>query len=134
MIRRPPISTRTDTRFPYTTPFRSVWAALASASAGRTLWRRPPLIRNPRLRWAIYGGALAYLLLAFVSIDVNWARSYEGLDRGLRFVEGFLVPDFTSRWGDIAQGMEESLTMTVASTVVGILISVPIGKIGRAHV
>src|SRR3546814_410448 len=26
MIRRPPRSTRTDTLFPYTTPFRSIWS------------------------------------------------------------------------------------------------------------
>lgn len=106
--------------------------AAATAPKGRITWRRPPLIRDPRLRWAIYGGSLAYLALAFASVDVNWTRVYEGLDRGLRFVEGFLVPDFASRWGDIAQGMEESLTMTVTSTVVGILVSVPIG-IGAAR-
>src|SRR3546814_14806394 len=29
MIRRPPRSTRTDTRFPYTTLFRSLWRATA---------------------------------------------------------------------------------------------------------
>ncbi len=104
----------------------------AAAGTARTVWRRPPLIRNPRLRWAIYGGSLVYLALAFASVDVNWTRVYEGMDRGLRFVEGFLVPDFLSRWGDIAQGMEESLTMTVTATVVGILVSVPIG-IGAAR-
>ena len=61
-----------------------------------------------------------------------WQASARAVDRGLRFVKGFLVPDFVSRWGDIAQGMHESLTMTVTSTVVGILISVPIG-IGAAR-
>src|SRR3546814_1432267 len=34
MIRRPPISTRTDTRLPYTTLFRSVDADLALAESG----------------------------------------------------------------------------------------------------
>ncbi|MEQ8817487.1 MAG: phosphonate ABC transporter, permease protein PhnE [Thalassobaculum sp.] len=99
-----------------------------------TTWRRPPPIRDPRLRWAIYGGSLVYLVLAFASIDINWTRVYDGLDRGLRFVKGFLVPDFLSRWGDIAQGMEESLTMTVTATVVGILISVPIGIGGARNI
>ncbi len=103
-----------------------------ASPANRTVWRRPPFITDPRLRWAIYGGAVVYLILAFATIDVNWVRVYEGLDRGMRFVRGFLVPDFTSRWSDIAQGMQESLTMTVTSTVVGILISVPIG-IGAAR-
>jgi phosphonate transport system permease protein len=49
-----------------------------------------------------------------------------------RLLTGLPQPDFTSRWGDIAQGMQESLTMTVTSTVVGILISIPIG-IGAAR-
>src|SRR3546814_6220961 len=31
MIRRPPRSTRTDTLFPYTTLFRSVWASVSPA-------------------------------------------------------------------------------------------------------
>jgi phosphonate transport system permease protein len=96
-------------------------------------WKRPPiLIHDRRWRWAIYGGGLLYLIAASASIDVNWLRVYDGLDRGWRFVQGFLAPDFTSRWSDIQQGLIESLTMTVTSTVVGILISVPIG-IGAAR-
>ncbi len=96
-------------------------------------WKRPPvLIRSDRLRWALYAGALVYLVLAISSIEVSWTRVYEGLDRGLRFAQGFLVPDFTSRWGDIQQGFVESLTMTMTSTVAGVLISVPIG-IGAAR-
>lgn len=96
-------------------------------------WRRPPLfIKSAALRWLSYGGALVYLLLATATIDVNWVRVYEGLDRGWRFLQGFLVPDFTSRWRDIAIGLQESLTMTVCSTIVGILISIPIG-VGAAR-
>ncbi|MHA1547284.1 MAG: phosphonate ABC transporter, permease protein PhnE, partial [Alphaproteobacteria bacterium] len=53
-------------------------------------------------------------------------RVYEGLDRGAKFVLAFTNPDFTSRWTDIRDGMIESLIMTVASTVVGVIISIPI--------
>ncbi|MGQ2906138.1 MAG: phosphonate ABC transporter, permease protein PhnE [Neoaquamicrobium sediminum] len=96
-------------------------------------WRRPPLfIKRDWLRWLIYLGALAYLVAAISTVDVNWMRVYDGLDRGLRFIQGFLVPDFSSRARDIWRGMEESLTMTVTSTVVGVLISIPIG-IGAAR-
>jgi phosphonate transport system permease protein len=96
-------------------------------------WRRPPvLLRDPRWRWAIYLGALVYLVLAMASVEVNWERIYLGLERGWRFIEGFLIPDFTSRWEDIAQGVVESLTMTLTATVVGIAISIPIG-IGAAR-
>jgi phosphonate transport system permease protein len=102
-------------------------AAADVAGTGRR-WRRPPvLIKDARWRWGIYVGSDVYLVLAISSLNVNWTRVYEGLERGARFIEGFLVPDFTSRWGDIHQGFVESLTMTVTSTVLGILLSVPIG-------
>jgi phosphonate transport system permease protein len=83
-------------------------------------------------RIAIYGGGLIYLVLAIASLKVNWVRVYEGLERGWRMIQGFLTPDFTSRWSDISQGLVESLTMSVTATVVGIIISVPIG-IGAAR-
>jgi phosphonate transport system permease protein len=96
-------------------------------------WRRPPLlIADPKLRYALYGAILVYLVLAISSIEVNWVRIYEGLERGLRFVQGFLSPDFTTRGRDIWQGMVESLTMSLTSTVAGVLISIPIG-IGAAR-
>jgi phosphonate transport system permease protein len=106
--------------------------ASAASDPGRR-WRRPPvLITDARWRWAIIIGALIYLILAISSIEVNWARVWEGLDRGWRFVKGFLAPDFVTRWKDISAGLIESLTMTVTATVVGVLISVPIG-IGAAR-
>ncbi|MEE8454508.1 MAG: phosphonate ABC transporter, permease protein PhnE [Limibaculum sp.] len=96
-------------------------------------WKRPPiLIHDPRWRIAIYGGGLVYLVLAIASTEVKWQRVYEGLDRGWRFIQGFLSPDFSSRWTDISHGLVESLTMSVTATVVGIIISVPIG-VGAAR-
>lgn len=108
-------------------------AAALSPRQRAKAWRRPPiLIKSAAWRYAIYGGLLAYLVLAAGSVEVDWERIVAGLDRGWRFIEGFLVPDFSSRWTDIRSGLIESLTMTVTSTVVGILISVPIG-IGAAR-
>lgn len=95
-------------------------------------WRRPPLITDARLRWALLIGVLFYLTLSLGSLDVNWARAADGWERGLRFLGGFLSPDFSSRWKDIQQGLIESLTMTLTSTLVGILLSVPIA-IGAAR-
>jgi phosphonate transport system permease protein len=106
-------------------------AALAPV-AGRP-WKRPPLFIHSRFwRIVIYGGALAYLVLAIGTLDINWTRVSEGLERSGRVLSGFFQPDFTSRWRDIWQGLVESLTMTLTATVVGVLISVPIG-IGAAR-
>ncbi|MFL9823675.1 phosphonate ABC transporter, permease protein PhnE [Rhodoplanes sp. SY1] len=95
-------------------------------------WRRPPFVARPWLRVALYGGAILYLVLAVGSVEVNGARLAEGLQRGARLLAGFMSPDFASRWGDIVLGMRESLTMTVTSTVAGILLAIPIG-IGAAR-
>ncbi len=83
----------------------------------------------PDRRWRI-GLALAagiYLIAAISSVEVNWVRVWEGMERGARFIQGFFPPDFASRWSDISEGLIESLTMTVTSTVVGIALSIPIG-------
>ncbi|MBP1466312.1 phosphonate ABC transporter, permease protein PhnE [Candidatus Chloroploca sp. M-50] len=90
-------------------------------------WRPPPLISDPRLRWLIIIGVVVYLYFALSSVNINVERLIRGLDRGSRMFAGFLQPDFTTRWRDIQAGLIESLTMTVVSTVIGIIISIPIG-------
>lgn len=96
-------------------------------------WKRPPQMIKSRLwRLILPMAALIYLILAIGTLEVNWARVVDGLERGQRFVAGFLQPDFTTRWRDISAGLVESLTMTFTSTVAGVLISVPIG-IGAAR-
>ncbi|OYX44242.1 MAG: phosphonate ABC transporter, permease protein PhnE [Rhodobacterales bacterium 32-67-9] len=90
-------------------------------------WKKPPLIKRAWLRWGLGIGAVIYLALAIASIEVNWSRVWEGLDRGGAFIASFATPDFLTRWSDIRDGMLESIIMTVAASVVGILISIPIG-------
>jgi phosphonate transport system permease protein len=98
---------------------------VAAATVPR--WRPPPFIANPWLRWTIYGGSILYLTLALGSLEINWLRVYEGLERGWRFLKAFAQPDFLTRHEDILIGFQESVTMTVTSTVVGILLSIPVG-------
>lgn len=104
----------------------SAGEASAPPEASRT-WRKPPFIANALLRRALLVATIAYLIAAFASIDVNWARVYEGLERGWNFILAFSRPNFLHRWIDIRDGMVESIIMTVASTVVGVAISIPIG-------
>ncbi len=100
--------------------------ARLDAKIGRR-WKKPPLIKRDWLRRGLVVGALVYLVLAIGSVEVNWSRVYEGLDRGAAFVAAFASPDFVSRATDIREGMIESIIMTVAASVVGIIISIPIG-------
>ena len=95
-------------------------------------WRKPPFIKNPLWRWALFVGVGIYLALALGTTEVNWTRVYEGLPRGQTFIAAFFPPDFLSRRSEIVDGLYESLWMTVTSTVIGIALSIPIG-IGAAR-
>ena len=100
---------------------------MTAAVAARRTWTKPPFIKDPRLRWAIGIGVAAYLAAAFGTMEVNWGRVIDGLPRSRQFVAAFFPPDFASRWSEIVDGIYESLWMTVTSTVIGILISIPVG-------
>jgi len=108
-------------------------APAAPVSQFPTSWKRPPVfIKSAPLRYLLWLLVLVWFVLAIGTIEVNWARVAEGMERGWRFIKGFLTPDFTTRWKDISAGLIESLTMTLTSTVVGVIISVPVG-IGAAR-
>lgn len=107
-------------------------AAVTTAAVLPRQWRRPQFIANPRLRWALYAGAALYLALGIGSLEVNWARAILGLERGWVFVLGFLNPNFTSRWDEIVIGFQESLTMTITSTALGVALSIPVA-VGAAR-
>jgi len=90
-------------------------------------WKKPPFLSSALLRWTLIIGSVVYLVLAIGSLEVKWARVYRGLDRGWDFIVAFANPDFASRASDIQLGLTESVVMTLASTVIGIAISIPIG-------
>ena len=90
-------------------------------------WRPPPLIESRSIRWLLGLAVALYLAVAAGSIDVNWARVIEGVERGGSFFVAFARPDFTSHSEDILSGLYESLTMSFAATFIGILISIPVG-------
>ena len=98
-----------------------------------THWKRPPqMVKSRHWRVILTLGAVIYLTLAIGSVEINWTRMAVGWERGMRFIGGFLQPDFSTRWRDISTGLIESLTMTFTSTVVGVALSIPIG-VGAAR-
>lgn len=81
------------------------------AILGKT-WRRPPFVTNPMLRWGLLSAFCAYMVAAYMTIEINWSRVYEGLDRGGQFILAFMTPDFVSRASDIWSGLLESIIMS----------------------
>ena len=90
-------------------------------------WQPPSLLPGFGRRMVFSCVVLAYLLLALGSIELNWSRLAEGWSRGAAFAAGFLQPDFVSRGGDILDGLLESLSMTLVASVLGIVLSIPVG-------
>ena len=101
------------------------------AAAPPRHWKKPPLIKRAWLRWTLALGAALYLALALGTTEVNWTRVWDGLPRGAQFLAAFFPPDFVSRWSEIADGISESIWMTMVATVIGIALSIPVG-IGAA--
>lgn len=95
-------------------------------------WKKPPLIRNPTLRWGLILGFAIYLAVALGTMDVDWIRAWEGLPRGKRFILAFFPPDFSDSRNVVWAGILESIWMAIIATVAGILISIPIG-LGAAN-
>ncbi len=108
--------------------------ATPSITPQMALWRRPPLIKSPALRWTLALVVALYLAAAFGTLNVDWGRVAEGGPRALRFFGGFFPPDFLSRWDAILDGLLESLWMSVAATALGVLISIPIAIGGARNV
>jgi phosphonate transport system permease protein len=90
-------------------------------------WKRPPFIESSLLRWGLITGGALFLVVSIGTMEVNWERVAAGLPRAERFLASFFPPDFTSKSADIWAGIVESLWMTVVSTVIGILLSIPVG-------
>ena len=92
-----------------------------------TSWKKPPYIKNGKIRGTIYFGAALYLAAALGTMDVNWIRVLEGLPRAERFLDAFFPPNFADNRGVVWDGIQESIWMAIISTVAGILLSIPIG-------
>jgi phosphonate transport system permease protein len=96
-------------------------------SPGDYQWAPPPLVKSRYLRWLLGAAILVYLYISMSTVQVNWVRVVEGLDRAWDFVLGFLRPDFASRAPEITQGILESLAMTVLATLSGVGLGIAVG-------
>jgi phosphonate ABC transporter permease subunit PhnE len=81
--------------------------------------------------WPTRIGLLAlagYVLYAAASLDISWQRLVAGLGHGARFLARMWPPDLTPEKVDLlVSGMTESLQIAIIATVVGVLISLPLG-------
>jgi phosphonate ABC transporter permease subunit PhnE len=81
--------------------------------------------------WPVRIGLLAlavYVVYAAQILDITWARFLIGLDHGAKFLDRMFPPDIAAdKLQLLYTGMVESLQIAILSTVIGVLLSVPLG-------
>jgi phosphonate transport system permease protein len=69
-----------------------------------------------------------YVLYASTILDITWARFMTGLDQGSRFLSRMFPPETAAdKLALLYNGMSESLQIAIIATVVGVLLSLPLG-------
>src|SRR3546814_3418069 len=112
MIRRPPRSTRTDTLFPYTTLFRSLWYK----------WKRDPLTADCVMMYAQRGNGRRVSFYSDYTFGC-WTdggellpvgKAYSGFtDEELKWLDKFVRDNTLNRFGPVRE-VEKSLVLEVA--------------------
>jgi phosphonate ABC transporter permease subunit PhnE len=78
-----------------------------------------------RIGWIVLA---LYVVHATTILDVTWARFVIGLGEGGKFIGRMFPPDFApDKLALLYNGMAESLQIAIISTVVGVLLSLPLG-------
>lgn len=75
---------------------------------------------------------LLYTVYAVLQLNFDWPRFVSGLDRGANLLGRMFPPDLNK--GDVLWvGMIESMQMAVLASVLGIVISLPLGLLGARN-
>jgi phosphonate transport system permease protein len=96
-------------------------------------WRRPTLISNPILRWAVWLAVAAYVIGTLSTLPIDWDRVSQGVVRAGRIFGGAFPPDF-SRSGLLIDGFLESLKISILATFGGVLLSIPIAFMAARNI
>ncbi|WP_108262655.1 phosphonate ABC transporter, permease protein PhnE [Mangrovicoccus ximenensis] len=103
------------------------------SAASRDRWRKPRMIRNPALRWALWLAVAAYVIGTIATLPVNWPRVAEGFGRAAQIFGGAFPPSF-ERSGLLIDGFLESLKIAILATVGGVLLSIPIAFMAARNI
>ena len=102
---------------------------MSTAAAGR------PAVFAPNW-WARLGwiALFAYVVYAASILDVTWERFVIGVEQGARFIGRMFPPDTApDKMKLMARGLYETLEIAVISSILGILLSLPIGLLAARN-
>jgi len=91
------------------------------------MWNPPSIYYNKYTKWAIYALISLFVIWSVLDLQISLDRFIVGLGAGNKLLSEMLPPTATSRQVDlIVSGLIESFAMANVSTVIGILISLPV--------
>ena len=91
-----------------------------------TTWQPPRFFSNPYVRYGVIIGVLAYFLLSYLTLEVDWQRTLKGIPRAIDILQRMFPPNF-SRWEILVRGVLESIQMALAASFFGMIIAIPVG-------
>lgn len=97
------------------------------------VWRKPPFIANPLLRWGLIAATIIYLVWVAYTLPFNWARISEGMTRAARIFSGAIPPSFV-RHELLIDGFLESMQIAILSTLLGVGLSIPIAFMAARNI
>ncbi len=89
-------------------------------------WKPPTLFPSDAWRYATLVLGVAYLVWSIGTLELDWHRVSQGLPRAGNMIARMFPPDF-SRWELLVRGIRESLEMAFASSLIGMILAVPLG-------
>jgi phosphonate transport system permease protein len=89
-------------------------------------WRPPPFFATRTRQNLVLLAALAYLVWAVGSLNIDTQRALAGFGRAWDLLARMFPPDF-ARHQLLVKGMVESLQMAFAATLVGLVLGIPLG-------
>lgn len=98
----------------------------APAVARPREWQPTSVFGSGRRRLVFWLLVAAYATWAVGALNVDWARVARGIPRALDIFSRMLPPAVSPRWHILLNGMIESLQMAVASSLIGMLLAIPL--------
>jgi phosphonate transport system permease protein len=89
-------------------------------------WRPPAFLGTHTRQNVVIVLAIAYCVWAIAGLNVNPQRALAGFGRAADLLARMVPPDF-KRWDLLVKGLVESLQIAFASTLVGLVLGIPLG-------
>jgi phosphonate transport system permease protein len=95
----------------------------------RTPWTRPRAASTAYVYFFI-----GLIIAGFIAVEVNFLELLESFGGIFAFTLRMFPPDFVTAWPQIVHGMTETLAIAAVATVLGSIVSIPLGFLAAVNV